>query len=47
MNLKFYFFVSGVNQVEWGGEVSPRIPLVTTGGLRASLQIYRERGGVI
>ena len=31
MNLRFYLFVSGVNQVELEREVSPRYPSVTSG----------------
>ena len=30
VNLRFYFFVSGVDQVEWGREVSPKCPFVTS-----------------
>ena len=38
VNIKFYLFVSGINQVEWEREVSrPR-------GWRASTQTYRECG---
>ena len=32
---------------ELGGEVSPRFPFVTQGGLRASPQTYRKWGSVI
>ena len=31
VNLRFYLFVSGVNQVEWGRELSQRFPFVTPG----------------
>ena len=31
MNLRFYRFVSGVNQVEGEREVSPRFPFITPG----------------
>ena len=47
MNLRFYFFVSGVNQVEWERELSPRVPFITPRGLRASTQTYRKRGGLV
>ena len=31
MNLRLYFFVSGVNQVEWERELSPSFPFATPG----------------
>ena len=31
MNLRFYLFLSGVNQVKLDVEVSPRFPFVTLG----------------
>ena len=31
VNLKFYLFISGVNQVEWKREVNPRFPFVNLG----------------
>ena len=46
VNLRFYLFASGVKQVEWEREVSPRFPFVTR-GVWASTLTYREGGGVI
>ena len=47
MNLRFYLFVSGVNQVERETKVSLSFPFITPRGFRSSTQTYRKRGDVI
>ena len=47
-DLRFYLFVSGVNQAECGREVSPRFPFVIPPrSVRTSPQTSCQRGGVI
>ena len=43
MNLRFYLFVSGVNQGNGGGEVSSRFPCVTPGVWELSLSFIASK----
>ena len=47
MNLRFYLFASGVNQVESERVGGSKISFCHPRGFRASTQSYRKRGGVI
>ena len=47
MNLRFYFFVSGVNQENEGRGGEFKISLCYPRGLGAFPQFYRERSGGI
>ena len=47
MNLRFFLFVSGVNQGNGGSGGEFEISLSYPRGLRAFPQFYRERGGGI
>ena len=42
MNLRFYLFVFGVNQVEWGREGNPRFTFVTSGFEKLSWDLRRQ-----